>query len=207
MPTGYTQDIYAGKDITFREYALTCARAFGAFVTMRDSPMDAELPTTFEPSTYHRDKLDDAARRVQELLVMTQEQRDDAANAKYRQDIERWKKSEQTNYEMAARYDSMLERARKYIAPPGLEEFAKFLVTQLEESKRFDCHVPGESYFTEPVSESGNEWYSKRLAQDTKDVKYHSEEWEKELQRVKERNEWITNLFASLESAPVEGTK
>ena len=64
MPTGYTSDIYDGKDISFREYALKCARNFGAYVEMRDSSLDTEMPTEFEPSTYYRDKLDEALKRV-----------------------------------------------------------------------------------------------------------------------------------------------
>ena len=36
MPTGYTDKIKDG--ITFKEYAMGCARAFGALITMRDNP-------------------------------------------------------------------------------------------------------------------------------------------------------------------------
>ena len=38
MPTGYTLDLYNGKDITFEEFVLKCARAFGALIDMRDEP-------------------------------------------------------------------------------------------------------------------------------------------------------------------------
>jgi len=40
MPTGYTTDIYNGKDVSFRDFALNCARAFGACIMQRDDPAD-----------------------------------------------------------------------------------------------------------------------------------------------------------------------
>lgn len=198
MPSGYTSEIYEGKDITFREYALNCARAFGAYITLRDSP-NSELPTEFKPGTYYLDKLNEAAKKVQELIAMTQAQRNAAAVKQHEESMKNWKKSEQKNYERTRRYDLMLEQARKYVSPtPEHESFAKFLVDQLEESKKFDCHAPGAKYYTEPVAISGDEWYSHELERATKNVTYYSEEWKKELQRTNERNEWIKELFQSL---------
>lgn len=40
MPTGYTADIKDG--ITFRDFALRCARAFGATIMQRDE--DISIP-------------------------------------------------------------------------------------------------------------------------------------------------------------------
>lgn len=36
MPTGYTSPLYEGKEISFEQFALRCARNFGALVMMRD---------------------------------------------------------------------------------------------------------------------------------------------------------------------------
>ena len=57
MPTGYTLELYDGKDITFEEFVLKCARAFGALINMRDEPRDAPIPERFEPSYYHLKEL------------------------------------------------------------------------------------------------------------------------------------------------------
>ena len=51
MPTGYTAEVQKG--ISFDKYALNCARAFGALVSMRDEPSDKEIPEKLEPSDYH----------------------------------------------------------------------------------------------------------------------------------------------------------
>jgi len=36
MPTGYTADLNDGKQVTFQEFTMKCARAFGALIEMRD---------------------------------------------------------------------------------------------------------------------------------------------------------------------------
>jgi len=36
MPSGYTSDLYEGKNISFTQFALQCARAFGAAIDQRD---------------------------------------------------------------------------------------------------------------------------------------------------------------------------
>ena len=43
MPTGYTSDLYEGKNISFTEFALQCSRAFGATIDQRDDGRDAPL--------------------------------------------------------------------------------------------------------------------------------------------------------------------
>ena len=52
MPTGYTIDIYNGKKVTFKDFALNCARAFGACVMQRDDPAD-EKPKIMPEESYH----------------------------------------------------------------------------------------------------------------------------------------------------------
>jgi len=52
MPTGYTAEIYEGeKEVTFEKFALTCARAFGACITIRDEPMSASISALRESLT------------------------------------------------------------------------------------------------------------------------------------------------------------
>ena len=36
MATGYTMDIYDGKNVSFEDFCLSCARAFGACILQRD---------------------------------------------------------------------------------------------------------------------------------------------------------------------------
>lgn len=51
MPTGYTYPVCEGKITEFPDFALSCARAFGALISMREEPMDAPLPDEIAAST------------------------------------------------------------------------------------------------------------------------------------------------------------
>ena len=56
MPSGYTENIYYGKEVTFKDFALGCARAFGACVMQRDDPADVK-PKIMPEESYHTEKL------------------------------------------------------------------------------------------------------------------------------------------------------
>lgn len=43
MPTGYTSIIDDNENVTFKEYALRCARGFGALMHLRDESLDKEI--------------------------------------------------------------------------------------------------------------------------------------------------------------------
>lgn len=59
MPTGYTYPVAEEKVDTLAEFALQCARAFGACVTMRDEPSNKPIPEEFKPSLHYQKKLDE----------------------------------------------------------------------------------------------------------------------------------------------------
>ena len=58
MPTGYTADIYEGNDVSFRDFALKCARAFGACIEQRDDDAN-DKPKLIEKTkdNYHIKRL------------------------------------------------------------------------------------------------------------------------------------------------------
>src|SRR6056297_1005549 len=66
MPTGYTHQIKDG--ISFEKYALGCARAFGATISMRDDPPDAEIPEKFDESDHHLEKIKEAQDNLNDFL-------------------------------------------------------------------------------------------------------------------------------------------
>ena len=68
MTTGYTDAVGKGEITEFKDYALLCARAFGACVSMRDEPLDAEIPEEFKPNDYHEKSLQKARGEDNEFL-------------------------------------------------------------------------------------------------------------------------------------------
>jgi len=67
MPTGYSAPVLEGKIKTLPEFALLCARAFGACVNMRDDSMSADIPEEFPVSDYHSKAYKQASRKLNRL--------------------------------------------------------------------------------------------------------------------------------------------
>lgn len=192
MASGYTAAIKNG--ITFKEYALTCARAFGALVEMRDDPNDAPIPDEVLPSTHYRDGLAEA--EVSRLSALTPEQvKAEAAKAKATFMKERAKRNAEQEA-LKAKYEAMLAEVRAWTPPTAdHKELQQFMATQITESIDWDCRpskAPDLSGY-EPAA-----WYADALSSARRTVDYHREAWEKEQQRAAERTAWIRALKASL---------
>lgn len=84
MPTGYTYAIKEG--ISFRDFVLKCARAFEACVSMRDDPMDKEIPE-FVASDYYQKELDKSFARLNEIVKMSDADCGIAATQEYEKQV------------------------------------------------------------------------------------------------------------------------
>jgi len=195
MPTGYTCDVQNGKVKSFRDFAMNCARAFGVLVEFRDDP-DAEIPVEFVPSPYHQEKLAEAEARLQEALDMTPGVADQKAKEAYSAALQCYFDQLKTTLQEGKRYAAMMERAMHWKAPTADHvKFKEFMVEQLGSSLSHDCNV---SYTEVPTLQTGEEHKLALIEKARRDVKYHAEEWEKDVARAKEKTEWISGLRKSL---------
>src|SRR5258707_9646522 len=69
MPTGYTARLME-KGQTFPAFVMTCARAFGACIDMREDDMSTPIPEKFKPSLYHTEALEEAKNKLCQLESM-----------------------------------------------------------------------------------------------------------------------------------------
>lgn len=198
MPTGYTAPVNDGTITTLKDYALTCARAFGALIELRDEPGSTPIPERFKRSTYHDERLAEANTELAALLVLTpaeRQQRADKANADA---LAYWQKSKADRAAIKARYDAMLAKAKNWVPPtPDHEEFKNFMVSQLEQSVKFDTTGYGEDTPPEPVS--AEEWYASALKEARRNITYHTEGRDEEIRRTAERQAWLDALRGALE--------
>ena len=194
MPTGYTLDLYDGKDITFEEFVLKCARAFGALIDMRDEPMDAPIPERFEPSDHHLKELEKAKRRLKEIRKWNEEKAEQEAERAYREALKERKEFIKKNKLIRKRYEDMLSKVQKW-KPPTIEHVSlkQFMIQQLLESIEFDCFVP-----EMPQRLSGEEYREQQIKKALSDIEYHEKEYAEEVNRVYEKNKWLLLLRESL---------
>lgn len=195
MPTGYTAGVADGTITTFPEFAMRCARSFGALIEMRDSPSDAPIPDAFEPSTYHRERIAEARAELARLEAMTPEEIQAGAEEANREAMESWERRVREDCETRQRYEAMLTEARAWEPPsPEHRGMKTFMVEQLEESIRYDA-----TKWERPEPETPEDWHSDRIAKAARDIAYHTEEDRKERERTAERNRWVRLLRESLE--------
>lgn len=199
MPTGFTSKIYDGKNITKEEFIWDCARAFGALIDMRDEPFDAKIPEKIVPKTYYLNQKEEAEKELNEFLhiphekIQQQIEEDHAQELKYISDQIERKKT------LKERYEKMLREVSEW-EPPTEEHvnLKEFCIRQLKESLDFDCRGIEKLLSRKVEKPSVEEWLSVKKEHLEDELKYYEKEWEKELQCVKEKNEWIEALRQSL---------
>lgn len=196
MPTGYTDGVATGKVTDFAEYALQCARAFGACVMLRDEPMSSEIPE-FTPSDYNANALDKAERELAAFAAMSSDDRRALYDEETKLRIARAKEGIEARKTQRERYESMLAKAKAFRAPTAYHEgYAAFLVSQLEESIKFDCS--GDYYEKELQPVSFEQWQSQKRAGLIRDMAYHEKANREEIDRTASRNAWVKALKESL---------
>lgn len=203
MPTGYTAPVRDGEVTTLSEFALICARNFGALVMMRDDPLNAEIPERIEPNTRHiEQRIDEARARIAELEAMSNADRITAAQNAHAERIaqnERFNRQAQT---YRKRYEAMIAAVETWEPPtPEHENLKTFMLQQLRESIRFDCGTI--QIEVKPLDSRA--WWGDELERAHRDLRRYSDQRDKEIRLANERNEWIQQLRDSFPQEVVQG--
>lgn len=196
MATGYTMDI--AKGITFPQFAMRCARAFGACVTMRDDGPDVPIPDEFKPSPYHVEQLVEVRRRLKELDKLTLEEAENRAKQEYERQSKQVATEIKKSRKLTKQYTVMLEQVKTWKPPtPDHVDFKNFMVQQIESSIKFDGM---EEYYKDhpAILLSGPDWLKQEKAKAMWEIDYHTKENQAEIERVASRNMWIKTLRESL---------
>jgi hypothetical protein len=194
MPTGYTAPIADG--ITFEQYAWSCARAFGALVTMRDEPNNAPIPERFEPSDYHQKALEHTHTELNRLLGLSADHIADEAQKDFREQRDAHSRRMQRAADLRVKYEAMLAKVHAWESPsPDHDLYKAFMASQIVESMQWDCDT---SHDEMPECQAPAAWIADRLAQLRKDLAYHENGHREEVERTDKRNQWIKALRDSL---------
>ena len=191
MPSGYTCDIADGKDISFTDFALNCAKAFGACIEQRD---DNYKPKLLDKDSYHLKEIEE----LKKWKKPTKEEYNDYVTkqtAYYNEQIDKRNK-------LKIRYQQMLDKANAWTPPTkGHMGLKQFMIDQLSESLKNDC---GNDYYQMELSQIESYTYEGVVSDmrdaNKRDIEYHTEQLKKDNERVEGCNEWISALYKSLEN-------
>ena len=194
MPTGYTAAIKGG--ISFKQFAMDCARAFGACVMLRDEPGGGEsIPEKLMPSTYSKDALEAAKLRLARLEAMTPIACLMARNREHGENEARRLARIEEDASLLKKYKAMRANVESW-TPPTVDHsgIKEFMIKQIDESIRFDC-----GFYDDPGAEkSPDEWHKGAIRKQLNDIAYHTKSYAEEVERTNQRNAWIKALRDSL---------
>lgn len=196
MPTGYTAGVADGSITSFKQFALQCARGFGACIEMRDDPIDASIPEEFKATSYYAEKLADAQARLANLEKMTDRDVSRAADADFEEEMASYRKTVADNDAKKARYAVMLAQATAWMPPtPDHAPLKQFMIEQITQSITWDC---GLGWLTLPVRKTEAGWRAAAIADAQRDVARYGKLHREEIEGVSKRNAWIKALRQSL---------
>jgi hypothetical protein len=198
MPTGYTDIIdHTPGTVSFNQFAWRCARAFGAFVNMRDESLGKKLTLEdlySKPGTRCIDKVTEATQEIAKINNMSDGDCEAAAYSDYIEASDRFTKYANENAQMAAKYRAMSMKVMEWKpANEGQNALIKFMLEQLEIGKPYERN-PNDR----PKKMTGIEWRTMQMNSALKDVSYYTKEHQEDLNRCEERNKWVKGLVDSI---------
>lgn len=182
---------------SFEEFAMQCARNFGACVTMRDDPMDAKIPTAFKPSNYFDKRLDNAKRTVRRLEAMSKVEREKFGEKEKAKSIAAYRKMLREDREENARLVEMQSQVEKW-NPPTADHIGLrvFMLEQIKVSMNDTAYFEGE--LSKEEQRPAIDFWVQALSWTKRDVEFTKEERRKEIERCNGRTNWVQTLRNSL---------
>lgn len=198
MPSGYTADI--AKGITFKQYAMNCARAFGACIDMRDDPSDTPIPDEFKPSDYHSKRMVESHAKIAKLKSMTVAECKSEAKSEYEETLRYHKDAIKKDVALKRKYEAMLVDVEKWSPPTKEHEgLKKFMREQIEESIKFDCSGNYHQDAIDGLKQlSGKAWRKNQIDQCLKSIASDFKSQKAESERAASRTLWVRHLRNSL---------
>lgn len=189
IPTGYTERIYNGEELTLQEFATICARGMGAFYHQRDDGK-VSLRRPVLDISFWQEKMNKVAAATKEWNELD----DEAKRVKYNEYVEEYTqaniKSNAKRAELSARYNKLLAEVDSLEVPESLSNFKRFMAEQLQSSLDFDCFNVNLDIL------SYSEWVDKTESDFSRDINYYLEEVGRAKKRHEETNAFIDDMIA-----------
>lgn len=198
MPSSYTYILGEREDMTLKQFALLCARNFGALIDMREKPLDTPIPEKIEPSPNYKKEYEKAVKQYEDFIKMPDKL--GYLETYYNEMVERLQKeyaeSSAKKSILRDRYNKMLIKVLRWTAPTNEhEKLRNFMIQQLHDSIEFDCS----EYL--PNIPPKEEWCDIELHKSMlqKEADFYKKRYEKEIERVKSINQWLKDLRDSFD--------
>lgn len=203
MPTGYTEGILNGKIKTFEEFAILCIRAFGAAIHMRDESLDVQYKPR-EVEKYYYDSLETAKKNLEEFLKKSDDEILDDEIKSIESSINYYENKISETKNNLKKLKGILKSTKNWNPPtPDHEEFKKFMITQLEETIKWDgdyeyCEENLNTYLDLKSNLDIEKIKKNKLETLEQSIEYSKTRLKEEIERVNDSNQWVESLLQSL---------
>jgi hypothetical protein len=196
MPTGYTAKL-CEQEVPFEEFVMTCARAMGACVMMRDEPLDAPIPESFSESDYHTEQLEQSRAKLKALLEMNDLEVAVFGNEQKVAAITYAEKSLAKAQAQNKRLREMLAKVDAWEPPTqdhkGLKKFMQEQLTISMDNESYDVEA-----LQKAKDKTPQQFHDEAVESARWSVGYHVKEKAADAQRNQGRTDWVQQLRASL---------
>ncbi len=196
MPTGYTAELVK-KGMEFNDFVLTCARAFGACIELRDDRLAPAPRKISRNDDYYSNALKNAIKELEDFEKMSDEERLKTENRKRESEIkdcdEMLKKHSETNQ----RLKEMEQKVETWVPPTDDHKNLKtFMLEQIKMSYEDLGYYRKEKERLQLLSPK--EMIDSTIENLKHDVKYYTKEIKKEQLNYGDKDKWLEDLYASL---------
>ena len=163
---------------------------------MRDDPSDLPIPEKFKPSPYYSEALEKAKKEHEKLKDTSEAKRIAFGEAEKRKSIKEYIRYQKNMDAENNRLEEMETQVRAWIPPTeGHKGLKSFMLQQINVSKSSHSYV---DEIKKAEKRSAMSYYVEAISKATKDIAYYTKEYEKEVERVNDRNEWVRQLRKSI---------
>lgn len=202
MPTGFTVKLIE-EGQSFNDFVLTCARAFGPLIELRDLPLNALIPENFTGmySFYHKDGLDEAQNELKRLQRMSDKKREAYGKTQKRRDITAFKKSLEkvtAQYQRVVDMEKRVSNWKPPVAYAGLKTFMLSQLNMVKDSPETFVRLLKETANREPI-----DFWNAAVERAMRDITYHKRELVDSIKLTKNNMKWVRGLQRALR---IDGT-
>lgn len=200
MPTGYTAGIMDGSLKDFESYAKLCLRNFGATIHMRDEPLSKQWEER-TPSEYHQQRIKECEETIEAIKNMSDDELVKQEVAELKKNKKYHQEAIKEGSQQKARLESFLSRAKEWEAPSDEHvNFKNFLESQITETIKFEFSSNYHEAQIEKIDKQlshmhPDELRAQKIAQYSKNLSYHREQYAEDVTRCSRANEWVRQVL------------
>lgn len=202
MPSGLTEKIYNGEDMSLRNFALKCAKKFG-FGYYASNYGESDLPKDKMPIHKPKDYTEELNNAKQKVKYYESLKSDNTYLDEYRkvcdERIREYEGYNRKDAELRQRYNDMIDKVNNWKVDESLGFLKDYMLSQLNESLEFDCGHIWKLEQSNNFETDALEWVDKTIEFWKNKIEDVIEEQKKENEYVENCNKFLKCLYSSLD--------